>query len=169
MKTTKKLELPLWDNFPDIDLYMDQLVSLSNRYLTELSANQVTPSMVNSYVKKGLITRPVKKKYQRQHLAELIMVSLFKSIYSLDVVKQVIRKIFDNEDAQSAYDTFADLFNYDLRLLDGQDIPDVTKVANTEPLLKKIEEYTIRASIYQMLGQREILKQTPLSDEGTKK
>lgn len=161
LKPIKNLELPSWEDFPDIDLYMDQLVSLGNRYLIELSTNQITASMVNSYVKKGLITRPVKKKYQRQHIAELLMVSLFKAVYSLESVKQVIQQIFAEESAQSAYNNFAALFNYDLRLINGENIPDVTKVANTEPVINKIEEYTIRASIYQMLGQKEIALQAP--------
>ena len=63
MESTEKLELPYWQEFPDIDLYMDQLVSLGNRYLSELSTNAITPSMVNSYVTKGLISRAIKKKY----------------------------------------------------------------------------------------------------------
>ena len=169
MESTEKLELPYWQEFPDIDLYMDQLVSLGNRYLSELSTNAITPSMVNSYVKKGLISRPIKKKYQRRHLAELIIVSLFKSVYSLEIVKQIILQIFKTSNTQAAYDYFANLFNYDLRLIDGQSILDVKEVAQTEPVLNKVEEYTIRASIYQMLGQKEIAKHTSLSAKDSKK
>ncbi len=159
----ENLQLPHWDDFPDIDIYMDQLVNLGNRYLHMLTANDITPSMVNSYVKKGLIKHPTKKKYQRQHIAELIMVSLFKSVYSLDLVKQVIEHILVTEDVQSAYDNFSDLFNYDLRLIDGKSITDVKKVASTKQPLNKIEEYTIRATIYQMLGQMEIKKEAEAS------
>lgn len=53
--------LPMWEEFPDFQVYMDQLVSLGNRYLKDLSDSELTPSMINSYVKKGLMQRPEKK------------------------------------------------------------------------------------------------------------
>ena len=68
--------LPYWEDFPDFELYMDQLVNLGNRYLTGFLGAPLTPSMINSYVKKGLMSRPVKKKYNATHLAELLVISL---------------------------------------------------------------------------------------------
>ena len=75
--------LPYWEDFPDFELYMDQLVNLGNRYLTGFLGAPLTPSMINSYVKKGLMSRPVKKKYNATHLAELLVISLLKSVYPL--------------------------------------------------------------------------------------
>ncbi|OQR23984.1 hypothetical protein B6U38_02105 [Ligilactobacillus salivarius] len=46
--------LPMWEEFPDFQVYMDQLVSLGNRYLKDLSDSELTPSMINSYVKKRI-------------------------------------------------------------------------------------------------------------------
>ncbi|GKS80829.1 hypothetical protein LPAF129_05140 [Ligilactobacillus pabuli] len=153
--TTAKL--PNWDDFPDLEIYMDQLVNLGNRYLADLTTNLITPAMVNSYVKKGLISRPVKKKYQQQHLAELLMISLFKTVYSLDVVNQLLLLIFDENNAQAAYEQFAALFNAELALIITRQSSD--KILPAENKLTKVERFSIRAVIYQLLGQQEIQKQ----------
>ena len=63
--------LPYWEDFPDFELYMDQLVNLGNRYLTGFLGAPLTPSMINSYVKKGLMSRPVEKKIQCNSLSRI--------------------------------------------------------------------------------------------------
>lgn len=156
MEAKTNLSLPYWNDFPDIDLYMDQLINLVNRYLKGFLPNPLTPSMVNSYVKKGLLQRPEKKKYQRQHLAELMIISLFKSVYSLELVKQVVQLVFEQAKPQTDYDNFAILFNQELNLIINQNNTAVSRNESTAPVLHQIEDYTIRAAIYQMLGQRAI-------------
>ena len=57
--------LPLWQEIPDIPLYMDQVLSLIGQYLSGLpgaSAKELTSSMVNNYVKMGAVPAPVKKR-----------------------------------------------------------------------------------------------------------
>ena len=40
--------LPAWEELPDIELYMDQVVALTNRYLGNVTKEkQLTASMVN--------------------------------------------------------------------------------------------------------------------------
>ena len=55
LKAFSEERLPLWNEFPDFDLYMDQLVNLGNRYLENFIDVKITASMINSYVKKGLM------------------------------------------------------------------------------------------------------------------
>ena len=53
--------LPLWSELPDLELYMDQVISFITRYFDESTAEKlITPSMVNNYVKLGTIPAPVK-------------------------------------------------------------------------------------------------------------
>lgn len=99
--------LPLWQEFPELELYMDQIVSLGNRYLSGLTQTTITPAMVNSYVKKGLISRPIKKRYTCAQLGQLLLVSLFKSVYSLDIVEKLLPPVLD----QITYDEIATKFN----------------------------------------------------------
>ena len=66
------IDLPQWELLPDIGLYMDQVITLMDRtFSPALPKGEMTKSMVNNYVKVGLIPRPVGKKYDREHLAML--------------------------------------------------------------------------------------------------
>ena len=67
------IDLPQWELLPDIGLYMDQVITLMDRtFSPALPKGEMTKSMVNNYVKVGLIPRPVGKKYDREHLAMLL-------------------------------------------------------------------------------------------------
>ena len=46
-----------WDALPDIDLYMDQVVSYLPRQSVGGKAPAVTSAMINNYVKDGLLPR----------------------------------------------------------------------------------------------------------------
>ena len=110
--------LPKWEEFPDFELYMEQLVSLGNRYLACFSETPLTSSMINSYVKKGLMSRPEKKRYRAEHIAELIVISLLKTTYPLETIRNCIERVIcDEESVQIAYDNFSDRFNQTLHAL----------------------------------------------------
>lgn len=103
-------QLPQWNELPDLALYMDQVVSLGNRYLEPIISVPITASMVNSYVKKGLMPKPVKKKYSQEHVASLILITIMKQVYSLDIIhKWLIHNVQDNY--QKNYNLFCKAFN----------------------------------------------------------
>ena len=57
--------LPRWAELPDLELYMDQVLLLAERSLGPDAPSDhkgLTASMVNNYVKLGLLPPPVKKK-----------------------------------------------------------------------------------------------------------
>ena len=62
----KKHKLPHWEDLPEIDLYMDQVIALMEKYLSDLTTQDdsklITPSMINNYVKLNIIPAPTKKK-----------------------------------------------------------------------------------------------------------
>ena len=74
----KQLRLPDYQQFPDLALYMDQVIQETNRYLTPILHAEVTKTMINSYVKMGLVPHPLKKKYTAEHLALIMMISVLK-------------------------------------------------------------------------------------------
>ena len=50
----KGYTLPLWDSLPDIELYMDQVISLITKYMEIYGTvtgqmRVITPSMINNY------------------------------------------------------------------------------------------------------------------------
>ncbi|MCQ2452374.1 MAG: DUF1836 domain-containing protein [Oscillospiraceae bacterium] len=85
--------LPKWEEMPDLDIYMDQLLALITRYLKggpESYSKDLTPSMVNNYVKQSIIPAPVKKKYNRPHLAALLIVCLLKPVLPIPEIGRII-------------------------------------------------------------------------------
>ena len=42
------VRLPRWTDLPDLELYMDQVVSYINQYLNALNLDEITASMINN-------------------------------------------------------------------------------------------------------------------------
>lgn len=86
--------LPRWEELPELDLYMDQVITLVDQYLSPIIQPEkhtlLTPSMVNNYVKNGMIPAPKKKRYTRKHVAFLIAITLLKQVLTISEVKQGI-------------------------------------------------------------------------------
>lgn len=56
--------LPYWQDLPDLDLYLDQVLLYVNQ-CTDFSVasdnKSLTASMINNYVKHGYVAKPIKK------------------------------------------------------------------------------------------------------------
>lgn len=92
-KRTEGFALPPWDELPDLGLYMDQVITFLMRVHQPLFGEDkriITPAMINNYVKSGLITRPEKKKYSREQMAQLIIVCGLKQTMTLDDMKLLL-------------------------------------------------------------------------------
>lgn len=71
-KRLESLHIPRYNELPDIELYMDQLVAYINRNLAVLQIDGkdvITTAMVNNYVKSKVLMPPVKKRYCKSHIA----------------------------------------------------------------------------------------------------
>lgn len=148
----KKHQLPLWHEFPDFNLYMDQLVSLSNRYIEPLTGNKITPSMVNSYVKKKIMSKPLKKKYRAEHMAELLVISLLKTVYALDTVRTGLQFTKAKYGSAIAYDHFANYFNEllsTITIVDG----DISNIPPKDSI-PVVEQFAIQAVLYKKIGEK---------------
>lgn len=68
-----------YDRLPDIDLYMDQVIEyLSRQSVSSRENDKISSAMINNYIKDGLLPRANDKKYSREHLAYLMMISRLK-------------------------------------------------------------------------------------------
>ncbi len=110
-----KMHLAAWDELPEMNLYVDQVVSYVNDHLAGLQVEPLTKSMVNNYVKKGAIMAPVKKKYTAYQIASLFGIALLKNIYSLDQIKAGIDQLTINNYPKVIYNRFVELFNSHLQ------------------------------------------------------
>ena len=64
--------------------------------------------MVSNYVKKGVISHPVKKKYSREQLAALLYIVLSKNVLSLENIEMLLPDARAHCTAAEAYDSFCD-------------------------------------------------------------
>ena len=99
--------MPRYDEIPDIDLYMDQLLVYIYKVLAPLSVNEqekaLTTSMVNNYVKQGILPATVKKRYSRDHVVILIEICLAKQLYSIGEIGKLIAVQNANFDMRTSY------------------------------------------------------------------
>lgn len=83
--------LPSWTALPDIGLYMDQVITLTGRvFHPSRGTGEITKSMVNNYVKVGLIKRPAGRKYDREQLAQLMMIGVLKRALSMEEIERLL-------------------------------------------------------------------------------
>jgi hypothetical protein len=100
---------------PDIDLYMDQVLTFLDEKLKYYKRNDseklLTKTMINNYSKDKVLPPPVNKKYSKKHILLLIFVYHMKSVLTINDIATVL-KLFENEretDAAAIYDSFITL------------------------------------------------------------
>ena len=89
-----KLEYIKAAEFPNIDLYMDQVLTFMNQKL-EWSKRYdddkiMTKTMINNYAKNHLLPAPEKKKYSKEHLLVLLFIYYFKNILSIGDIQSIL-------------------------------------------------------------------------------
>lgn len=110
-KAIKSYALPSWEELPELNLYMDQVIILMEKYLSvyckyPTDDKLITPSIINNYVKLKIIPSPIKKKYSKTHLAYLIMVCTLKQCLSISTIKNIIPMQADEKALKEIYETF---------------------------------------------------------------
>lgn len=114
------MKLPRWDDLPNFDLYLDQVIELLDEYLAifnvENDKHILTKSMVHNYVKLKMVPKPVKKKYNRKHLAYLIAITILKKVVTISEIKIGILYQAKISGIRGAYELFIDEQEYALKL-----------------------------------------------------
>ena len=106
---------PKWEEIPNIDLYLDQVLLYVNQVCAPISPDKdkgLTASMVNNYVKHGYLTKPDKKKYQRKQIARLIAITTLKSVFSIQEIAQTLNTLQSQASSDQLYDAFVDYMNH---------------------------------------------------------
>ena len=68
----RDFRLPRYSEIPNVGLYLEQVTKYICEYLAPIQDNAITGSMISNYVKKGLVSSPVKKLYNREQIAYLL-------------------------------------------------------------------------------------------------
>lgn len=92
-------------DIPDIDLYMDQLITLFENKLNHTKRYEedklLTKTMINNYAKDKVIMPAVKKKYTKDHIILMVLLYQFKSITSIGDIKDLFSIIKEDESIDS--------------------------------------------------------------------
>ena len=123
-----------FEQLPDLELYMDQVVTFLEKQLyifqTSTMDRQITPSMINNYVKGEVLPAPENKKYSKEHLALIEEICTLKQVLSIAEVKQILDKSYAEENK-------SDTFNH-FNLLNSEKTSSV--VSEAFKMLNKVEE-----------------------------
>ena len=96
-----------WDAFPDIGLYMDQIISYMPRQLIHFSdEDSLTSAMVNNYIKDGMLPRAEGKRYNRTHLAYLTAICALKQVLSVRETRDLLQAAGEGQGAEELYAAF---------------------------------------------------------------
>ncbi|MDO4443074.1 MAG: DUF1836 domain-containing protein [Slackia sp.] len=120
VRFVRTLHLPRYDELPDIELYMDQMLTyIDDRLRPLLPADEklLTSSMVNNYVKQKLIPTPSHKRYGREHVALLIFICLMKRTASMADIQRLFAIQETTYSTRRAYDFFCTAAEESLRAL----------------------------------------------------
>ncbi len=107
----KAFETTSWSALPQLELYMDQVITLINNGLDPLlgdSDRAVTPSMINNYVKAEVLPRPLKKRYNREHLTLLSLICMLKSELSLQEIRDLFSVLTTHCSTEDLYTDHCD-------------------------------------------------------------
>ena len=89
--SVKNFSLPRYDDLPSMGLYLEQTTKYLNDCLSMVMDAPLTSSMISNYVKKGLISSPVKKLYSRDQIGQLMFIVMAKNVISLDNLYNFMR------------------------------------------------------------------------------
>ena len=101
------------DDFPEIDLYMDQVIQLFESKLSYTKRNEhdkiLTKTMINNYAKGNLLMKIKNKKYTKEHMILIGLIYNLKGSLSLTDIKTMFDPIieaFANEEDYPLYDIY---------------------------------------------------------------
>ena len=140
--SVRSFRMPRYTEIPNVGLYLEQTTKYIAEYLAPLQEGAITSSMISNYVKKGLVSNPVKKQYSREQIAYLIFIALAKNVLSLDDLFRFIRLQQRTYTAEKAYNYFCDEFENILQYVFG-----LKPSADNVGMDSSDEKFMLRATI----------------------
>ncbi len=163
------------DDFPEIDLYMDQVMQLFESKLSYTKRNDVdkvlTKTMINNYAKGNLLMKIKNKKYNKNHLILMGLIYNLKGSLSLADIKTILTPIVESFEKEQdyplndIYQSFLDI--YDLNLDDFKNYPNkiyekIKQMVNSkDDALRDYEEkfllicaYVSMSNIYRRMSEK---------------
>ena len=144
----KNFELPKYREIPNVGLYLDQVSKYLNEFLNVFPESSITNSMISNYVKKKLISNPIKKQYNRDQIAYLLFIAITKSTLSLENMGQLFDIQKEKYSVEEAYNYFAAHFDTALKVVFGLEKNESLEINNEEKELLHNIVKTVAYQIY---------------------
>lgn len=158
-------------DIPNIDLYMDQLTGYIESVLEKFKVYEedkiLTKTMINNYVKAKVIDKPDKKKYNKNHIMELIMIYHLKNILSINEIDEMIKyqkKQHEEDSREKLFKSTEDIYkmflevqeevikeaniNFDNNINNYDIIKHVLKLVLEADINKRLAEIMLKEIIY---------------------
>lgn len=168
----EKFKLPRWNELPELDLYRDQLLTLIDKYLKPIWIEDgpiVTTSMVNNYVKNGLLPHSIKKRYTREHLAYLIAITFLKQVVSINEIKSGLKVMTDlNGGIEKAFDFFCEKQELALKMLNYRNEEQKISEDNSTSAYLMVEMVTVSFAT-KWMTRKVLMLENGASEEKSKK
>ncbi len=115
------------NDFPELDLYIDQVMQLFETRLAYTKRNPddkiLTKTMINNYAKDNLLIKIKNKKYTKNHLILMGLIYNLKGSLSLTDIKTTLNPIIESFDnghdypLNDIYQSFLDIYDLNLEEL----------------------------------------------------
>ena len=166
IKTIEDYEMPDYDKFPDIELYMDQVLTYILKVTNGINEdNQITSSMINNYVKAEIIPSPVSKKYDSDHLSKILTIMLLKPTLSMNEIKSIFDNVNDSKEfyhyiKEVQKESFNNVASYTSNELEN---------VNEEDINKLVIKLAINSYVNKLIAQKILSLKTKALEEDSKK
>lgn len=109
IEAIKNFSCPRWTELPNDGLLSSQVINYINGILCGLigEKNVITKTMIQNYLKWGIIPAIEGRKYGRKELAYLIVISIYKQVIPINAIKKGVLLQQSLMKVDEAYDHFA--------------------------------------------------------------
>ncbi len=107
----RPIRLPHWEELPAMGLYNEQILQFLNPYFAPIydNDNVLQSTMINNYVKLGLVPAPERRRYCREALARLVVIVLLKSLFTVSEIAYLTDKMLSTHDIGESYNIFCEI------------------------------------------------------------
>ncbi|MEE1024480.1 MAG: DUF1836 domain-containing protein [Acutalibacteraceae bacterium] len=160
MEDIANTSFPSWDELPEFELYMDQVIAIVNRYMGNMAdlmhdEKIITQAMINNYVKNKLIPPPVKKRYSKIHIAALLIICSCKQSMNISSIMAFL-DFESNEKMRVCYQNFLINRNsviQEMKTLIDTKVKTIDKDQSAE-LIRMAQKSALRSGYYKIFAQK---------------
>ena len=160
MEDIANTSFPSWDELPEFELYMDQVIAIVNRYMGNMAdlmhdEKIITQAMINNYVKNKLIPPPVKKRYSKIHVAALLIICSCKQSMNISSIMAFL-DFESNEKMRVCYQNFLINRNsviQEMKTLIDTKVKTIDKDQSAE-LIRMAQKSALRSGYYKIFAQK---------------